>query len=200
MNETEALQDLALIRKMINKSKRGTADSGYFLIFIGILCMITTLVIGLQESYPLNHLVLPAMIVTLIGGAGIGILTTNTKGLKEKVSSYHKRICYSIWCACAVPVLLITFVFPYTGIIQSSLITVLSSLSMGIDVFALGILFETQFVLLSSLVWWIGALLMAFLDPHFLMYIMMTVIFLGWVLPGLILNQSYKKQRTNRDR
>ena len=199
MNKIQAQQELTLIRGMINKTKQDTADSGYFLIFIGIFCMITTLLIGFLESYQLNHLVLPAMIVTLIGGALIGYLTTNQKEQKEKVSSYHKKICYSIWFACAVPVILITFVFPYAGIIKFSLIPVFTSLIMGIAVFASGILFESRYVLLSSLIWWAGALIMAFLDPYLLVYAMMIVIFLGWVLPGLILNHAFKKQRLNYD-
>ncbi len=196
MNQIEAQQEITLIKQMIEKTKKDTADSGYFLIFIGIFTIITTFAIGMLEFYNLNHLVFPMMIVMLIGGAIIGYLTTNKTGKNEHVSSYHKMVCYSIWFACAVPAILITFLFPLFDLYPFALVPVFVSLIMGIAVFATGIIFESHFVYLSSIIWWAGAIIMAFSSGYYLMYILIAIIFFGWVLPGFILNRQYKKRRS----
>ena len=51
----------------------------------------------------------------------------------------------------------------------------------------------------SSFVWWVGAVAMAVLGDVSQMYIMMVVVFLGWVLPGIFLNRQYRKRSTENE-
>ncbi|MCJ7812272.1 hypothetical protein MUP95_02995 [bacterium] len=194
MNDQEVQKEIVIIKKMIEKTRRETAESGHFFMAIGIYSIICISAMGTLNFFNLYDLSQAVMIVMLAGDGLIGYITVFRKEKKEKVKSYLKTICYSIWAACAIPTIIIAFLFPYLGVISRSLVGVLSSLIMGIAVFSTGIIFESRIIIWSSLAWWAGALVMAFLKVIPQPFIMVIMIFIGWIMPGIILNKKYRSR------
>ncbi len=194
MDHQEMQQEITIIKKMIEKTRRETAESGHFFIAIGIFSILCISIIRVLKFYNLYDLVLPTMIIMLIGNGLIGYVTIFRKEKKEKVRSYLKTICYSIWAACAIPMIIITFIFPYFGVLAGSQAGILSSLIMGIAVFSAGVIFESWFIIWSSFAWWAGALVMAFIKVIPQPFIMVIMIFIGWMMPGIILNKKYRSR------
>jgi hypothetical protein len=116
---------------------------------------------------------------------------------QERAQSYPKVMCYSVWFACGVPAVIITFLFPILKVYPWNLTPVLTSLIVGIGVFSSGVIFESRPIIWCSIAWWAGAFAMAFVRGTPRMFIMMGVILLGWVLPGLILNREYRNRSLN---
>ncbi|MBN2029299.1 hypothetical protein JW824_03545 [bacterium] len=200
MKHQEVEQEIAIIKKMIEKTRKETAESGHFFIAIGIFSICCIFLIGVANFYHLIHLELPLLLIMMIGNGLIGYITVFRREKKKKVHSYLKTICYSIWAACAVPAI-ITFFLPYFGVIPGNLVGVFSTLIMGIAVFSTGVIFESKFIVWSSFVWWGGAMVMAFMKVIPQSFVMVAVIFVGWVMPGIILNRRYRNgSRTNESR
>ena len=194
MDQTQAQKNLQIIKDMIEKTKKETAESGYFFIFIGIFAMIMTYIISLLSRFHLPHLIIPAMIFMLVGSGIIGYLTINRKEKRDEIKSYPKTISYSVWFACSVSIILTTFVFPFINLYPFDLVPVFASLFIGVAVFSTGVIFEFRAIILCSISWWAGAVLMAYVNASWEVYIMLAVIFLGWILPGLILNKKYRSR------
>lgn len=196
MNHEQIQQDLSIIKDMIEKTKKETADSGYFFIGLGLLSIFSVIIISFLEykrMEHLEHLVVPMFLFMFFASGAIGYFTINRPEKKERVKSYPKTICYSIWFACSVPVVITGFLLPMLKIIPYSLVPVLTTLILGIGVFVTGVIFESRYIYWSSAFWWCGALAMAFVHSYWRALIMVAILMFGWVLPGIILNRQYKK-------
>jgi hypothetical protein len=198
MNTEQIQHEISIIKEMISKSRSEAAESGHFFVGIGLLGVIATPLIGLLESIHLDRLILPLFVLMTFISAAIGFLTVGRQAKKEKVKSYAKTLCYQILFACSIPALLIVFVFPLLRVYPWNLVPVLTSLIMGIMVYSAGTIYEIRSIRWCGVFWWAGAVLMALFAGHqwIRISIMNLSLFVGFVLPGLILNRKYKKGKS----
>lgn len=194
MNHNQIQQEISIIKKMIEKTRREAAESGHFFIAVGIFSAVATFVIGMMEFFNLNHLVLPTLIIAVVACGVIGYVTVTKREKKEKIKSYPKTIFYNVMLACGIPALMIMFVFPLLKVYPWNLVPTLTSLIMGIVVFSAGVIFELRYIQWCSFAWWVGALIMALTINKFRFLIMIVIIIFGWILPGFILNRQYKNR------
>jgi len=192
MNNEQIQQELTIIKTMINKTRRETAESGHFFISIGISSICAVFIINFLEKSELHYLIIPFLAILVIINGIIGLLTIGNKAKKQRVESYSKTICYSIWIACVVPTVMVLFLFPLLKLYSWELTSVFISMIIGIAIFTTGVIFESRFITLSSFAWWLGAVAMAFIENIPRMWIMITIIFIGWVVPGIFLNKKYR--------
>jgi len=194
MTQEQIQQDISIIKKMIEKTRREVADSGQAFIFIGLASIIYVVVIMLLERYHYSHLVLPAMIIMTVMMGILGYVLIGRSDKNEKVKSYPKTVAYTVLFACSVPILLITFLFPLTGVYSFSLVPVLAALFFGVMLFSIGAIYEMPFLFVSSIAVWVGACIMAYIKGPMRGGIMIVIIILGFILPGIILNKKYKQR------
>jgi len=196
MNHDQIQQEISIIKNMIEKTKRETAESGHLFIFMGIASAVFVLVISLLELYKLFDLILPAMITLTIINGIIGFFVVAKADKREKVKAYPKTIVLTLWIVCSMTILMLTFLFPFLKVYPLRALPVLVSLILGIAVFVSGVIYEMRAIQWLSLVWWIGACLMALSQSEFRFLIMIASIVIGWIIPGIILNKQYKNRST----
>ena len=194
MDTNQIQQDISIIKEMIEKTRKTTAESGHLLLYIGILSALATIVIGILEIYELNQFVMPVVIIITVVNAFIGYVIAAKEGKNEKVKTYPKTIFWHIWMACGLAAVLIVFLFPFLDLYPFHAVPVLTSLVMGIALFITGTIFELKYIQWSSLAWWLGACLMAISEGPYKFVIMVTIILIGWIVPGFLLNKQYKKR------
>lgn len=199
MNHNQIQQEISIIKSMIEKTRKETAESGHLFIFMGIASAIFVLVISMLELYRLNHWILPAMITLTIINGIIGYLVVTKASKQERVKTYPKTIVLSLWVICGMTLLMMTFLFPFLKVYPFSSLGTLVSLILGIAVFMTGIIYEMRFILWFSLAWWIGACLMALIEGKFRFLIMIVTIIIGWIIPGIILNKKFKNGSKNNE-
>jgi len=192
MDHNQIQKEISIIKSMIEKTRKETAESGHLFIFMGIASAFFVLVISLLEIYQFYHLVIPAMIILTVLNGVVGYLVVSKPAREEKVKSYPKTIVLSLWVVCGVTLLMITFLFPFLKVYTFNALGTLASLILGIAVFMTGIIYEMKFILWYSSAWWIGAILMAISDSPYRFLIMIAVIIIGWIVPGFIMNKKYK--------
>jgi hypothetical protein len=195
MTDERVQEQLSIIRSMVEKSRRETAESGAFFIWLGVIGIVTVFAIRALELSGLSHLTIPFLVVVLVANGVVGYFTVSRRQKRAGARSYVATICYTVWFACAVPILIVTFLLPALGAYPWSLVPVLAALFMGIGVFATGSIFEVPAITWSSLAWWGGAVAMAAIEGPARAIVMAAAILLGMVLPGAILNRRYRGQR-----
>lgn len=196
MNHNQVQQEISIIKEMIEKTRRETAESGHFFIIVGILSIISTIVIGFLEINRLNHFVLPTLIIFVVIMVIAGFIIGYKDEKKEKVKTYAKTIFGNLWLACGIPGLMVLFLFPLLKVYPWQLVPVLASLIMGIGLFTTGAIYDLRFIQWCSVAWWVGAFMMAILEGHRFpkLSIMITCLIIGFILPGYILNKKYKNR------
>jgi len=200
MNSLQLQHEISIIRDMIAKTRRETAESGHLFITLGIVWVAVTLAIGLLEMNAVNYLIWPVLLIALVLTLVIALMIGLREGKRERVQSYPRQIFGALWIAVAIPAIFVSFVFPMTGVYEPDLVPVFVSPILGIGFFLTGIIYESKGIVYCSLSWWIGTVLMAYLGGYARLYIMIAVLIIGYIGPGLILNIQYKqKTRTNED-
>jgi len=192
MNHDQIQQEISIIKSMIEKTRRETAESGHFLILIGIVSVIGTFAIGMFKIFNLNYMDLPVMILMLVINGLIGYFVVAREEQKEKVKTYTKSMLYQVWFGCGIAAIMILFLFPLTKVYSFQLVPVLVSMIMGIMIFSAGVIYELRYIQWCSIVWWGGACLMAYIESQYKFLIMIGIIILGFILPGVIFNRQYK--------
>ncbi len=191
MEHEQVQQDISIIKEMVEKTRRETAESGNFFIFIGILSILI-----LPLMYILgNRWEFPIIVGVAVVGAIIGYLTVGRPGKEEKVQTYAKEIFGHLWMACGFICILLIFVFPFLNLYPATATPVLVYLVLGIGLFTTGAIYNLKFIKFCSLAWWVGALLLSFAElasMHMLIAGLTTAI--GFVLPGIIFNRKYKNR------
>ena len=196
MNTNQMQQEILTIKEMIEKTRNTTAESGNLFIYIGINSALTTFIIGILEIYNLNQFVMPIVIILTVVNAFIGYIIAAKEDKNKKVKTYLKTIFWHILMACGFAAVLIVFLFPFLELYPFHAVPVLISLVMGIALFITGTIFESKYIQWSSSVWWIGACILALIEGPYRFLIMVAIIFIGWIIPGYILNKQYKKRST----
>lgn len=194
MDTKQIQQEISIIKEMIEKTRKTTAESGLILIYMGIFSAMVTIVIGIMEINELNQYVLPVVIIMTVVNALIGYFVATKKGENEKVKTYSKTIFGHIWIACGLAAVLIAFLFPFLNLYPFHAVPVLTSLVIGIALFITGTIFELKFIQWSSLAWWAGACIMAIVISPYKFVIMVAIILIGWIVPGFLLNKQYKRR------
>ena len=192
MDAQQLQQDISIIKEMIDKTRKKTADSGHMLVYMGIISALFTIVIGLLEIYELGQYVMPLIIAMAVINAFIGYRIASQKNGNGDVKTYSKTLFWHIWMACGFAAVLIVFLFPFLNVYPFYAAPVLTFLVIGIAVFITGSIFELKFVQWSGLAWWIGALLLALTEGPISIIVMLAIIIFGWIVPGILLNKLYK--------
>lgn len=192
MDINQLQQDISIIKEMIEKTRRQTANSGHLFIFIGVFSALATVGIGLLEIFSLQDFFIPLLILMAVVNGITGYFIISNEEKKEKVKDYTRIFFWNVWMVCGLSALLIVFVFPFLNVYSFGAVPIITSVLMGIALFLTGVLFEMNVIKLSSLIWWVGAILLALYEGPYGFLIIVVVIVVGWLMPGLYLNRQYK--------
>jgi hypothetical protein len=201
MTQIQLEQDLSIIKNMIEKTRRETAESGYLFIIPGILCILTVLIMSRLEAFALSHLARP-IFLGLLGliaatSAWIGI----REGRKTRVQTYAKTIFAHLWIAVGVVCLIVGVLLPLLNVFPWSSQPVISFFVLGIGIYLTGVIYEIPGIKWCGVVWWLGAFILAFVTGPKRIALIIAIIVLGYILPGILLaRQSKHRSQTDESR
>jgi hypothetical protein len=195
MNEHEIREEIQIIRSMIEKTKKATAESAAIFIVWGVLISL-----ALVGNFILGHLKLYEWEWLNWGGITvIGWIASAVYGIRRQrtgsVRTYVQNAGRHLYFACGAGFLLVGLVFPIIGVYSYEAITVLISAVTGILFFVMSGIFEWPFLMAIGLGWWAGAVAMSFFraEARTLIY---TILFIaGYLLPVVILHNKFKRER-----
>jgi len=201
MTQIQLEQDLSIIKNMIEKTRRETAESGYLFIIPGILCILTVISMSLLNDFGLSHLARP-IFLSLIGFIVLSSLLIGThEGRKVRVQTYAKTIFAQVWIAVGVVCLLTGFLLPLLNVFPWSLQPIVPFFVLGIGIYLTGVIYEIRAIQWCGLVWWIGSFILPFVTGPMRVFLIVSIFTLGYILPGIILGrQSKNRSQTHESR
>lgn len=193
MQPAEVQNEIAIIKAMIAKTRRETAESGLIYITLGILWVLVTVAVGVFELTALYQAIWPTTIAGAVLTVMVAVLIAYRESHKERVKSYSRVLFAQLWIACAIPAILVAFLFPLTGIYSPHLIPPLVTAVLGIAFYMTGVIYESRLIQICAFSWWIGAVVMAYTTGPVKFAMMTLIMLVGYILPGIILHREYVK-------
>ena len=191
MKSEQAVEEIQLIKEMIEKTKKSTAAHGGYFITWGVLIIAALLVNYALVYLHKFNLIWLDWIVFMGAGTIYSIIYPTRKGRRNNVRTYAESTLAHLWTACGVAFILLGFVFPLSGVYSYELIAVLVSVIAGISMFASGGIYEWSILKWSGVAWWTGAVIMAFLPNSYCGFVLILLVIVGYIYPGIQLNRQY---------
>jgi hypothetical protein len=191
MEQIDAKQELAFIKKVMADSRNDTVDNGLHFITWGILVALGQF--GTYGIIVLNlnkycSLWLWTGIVVL--GWPVSWAMAHNHRKKERVKTFAGRLLGNIWLAFGITAVLVGFAGGFTG--RGNPNPVVAAV-MGMAYYLSGLVLGQRFVKYLGFVWWSGAVLMFVWSGlhQFLVFGSMMILF--QVIPGVVLYRQWKR-------
>ncbi len=198
MDEQQVREEIRLIRAMLERTRRTTADSGALFIFWGIW-----LVLGLSGHYALFLLQRYEWIWAnwaFFGLAGwiVSAAYSIRRGRTSGTRTYAQSATAFVSVGCSIAFLLAAFVFPLLKIYPYDAIPVIIALISGIMLFAMGGIYQWPLLWAAGVLWWAGAVAMSFVRGDWRGIVLIPLIILGYLVPGLIFRARFRRNGGDR--
>ncbi len=195
MNDLQAKDEIRLIQGMIERTKRITAGSWMFFLVWGIV-----VILAIGGMYALVSIEEFSWIwLNWVVFVGIGVVFSIVYGKKleklEGTRTYANIATDHVCFACGIAFILVSFIFPLLKLYSWGLIPVLISMVAGILVFTLGGIFEWNLLKWCGVIWWLGAVGLIFIHENYRALLVIPLLFIGYIMPALVLRSMYQKQR-----
>jgi len=199
MTDEQAKQDLHLIREMMEKSRRATAESGWLFIFWGIVIMAASAGSYLLHVLEKYEWIWANWIVFMGGGLAYSLFYSLKKQRNAGARTYAQSAALHFVMACGVGFMMVGLVFPFFKLYSPEVVPVLIALIAGMLVFGIAGVYESGILRWFGLLWWLGAAAMVPVqgDDRMLAFIPLMVV--GYIVPGFIFRAKYRKAGVGRD-
>jgi len=137
MTQNQLQQEITIIKEMIEKTRRDTAESGLLFIIPGILCVVMVLLMANLHWFNAEYMIKPVMFTSMALIALTSAYIGYREGKKTKVETYVKKIFGTVWMAIGACCLILVLFFPLTGIYTWDLVGPIAFVVLGIGFFVL---------------------------------------------------------------
>lgn len=190
----ELKQEIALIRQIMEETKRVTRDNGKYYIFWGVVVTIGLLLsyLAIKLSWGLN---IGLIWVICIGFGWMGSLAIGYRDrLKQKSETFSGKVLAMTWLGCGITLTILGFVGTSTGGIKLGALSAVMATVLGIGYFISSVLYPHRWFIYFAIGWWLGGII-AFIWQGVESILILSIMMLMFqVVPGFILYFRYKKE------
>ncbi len=194
MDDRTAIDELIFIRKVIEDSKRTVVENGIGYIFWGILVFLgmMSVYVGIMFQQPINSV---WVWVVLIGfGWGYTIIANMRMHNKQQKKTFAGKILISVWIGAGIAMTILGFVATASGMIHGYAVSPLIALVLGTAYFISGMIYDSQWVKMLSVGWWIGGIAMFYIHNIHQVLMMAIMMLVLQIIPGFIFYFNSKNE------
>jgi len=194
MDERQAREEIQLIRRMIDQTKRSTAESGTLFVVWGVL-----LTLALVGNYVLASLRLYDWEwLNWVAAAVIGWIYSIVYGIrrrkKEAVRTYVQTAARHLYFGCGTAFLLVGLLFPALRVYSYESIVILVATVSGVLFFVMSGLFDWPLLRGLGLFWWLGAVVLSLVP-----FPARTLVYAGLFIPGFLVPSFLLQARSKKN-
>jgi hypothetical protein len=198
MDEQQARDEIRLIKEMVEKTRKATAESGTLFIFWGFLIIVAIIITYVMAYFHKFQWIWANWIAVAIIGWGYSAHYGIRRERTRKTKTYAQSAVQHLSIACGAAYLMAAFVFPLLKLYSYNAISILVAFISGILIFVMGGIYEWNLLKWCGLLWWLGAVGMTFVPGDYRTLCLIPLIILGYLVPGLILRSRYKKEQSSK--
>jgi hypothetical protein len=200
MDQQSAIEEIALIKRVIDESRRFAFDNGKYYLLWGALI---TLAIFAEYALILTNNAGISELWLWIATIGIGWLISTIFGMRERSRPgswpIGAKLIAVVWMSTGVAMTIIGFVGPMSGGLHSWAICPALAAVMGGSYTISSLVYRLRWVTFVGIAWWLGSLVMFFVKGINTLPIFGFMMILFQFIPGLIFYRSWKRNLTTSD-
>jgi hypothetical protein len=194
MHENQLFDDVEFVKQMIANNRRALVDNGIKYLATGVY-----IVVGVAATFLLDFLGksgwMPYVWLALMTLLMLFIVVAQKRLDKGRVkNTFATQTFTAVWTACAVPILITSFLFFVTNAIPLNGLMASVSACMGIAYYLTGVINDLRFMKFLAAGWWAGVALSLlwsrFGEEYQLGLFFSVLILLLEIVPGIVI---YKK-------
>ncbi|MFB0516559.1 MAG: hypothetical protein ACETWG_08140 [Candidatus Neomarinimicrobiota bacterium] len=194
-DKINAGDEIRIINAMLAYTRRRTAESGDFFIAWGVILLAALGVMWLLVLLEKYSYIWLDWILAMVVGAGYSYWKIKRLARRTRVKTYADMAIGGTWSALGIAFILVNFLGRPAGLYMDGWLSpyFMNLILAGCGVFISGFLLKTNLLVWAGVVWWIGAVILAFwgsvINPIGL-YMLLLVI--AYLVPGFYLKHSWK--------
>ncbi|HEX2211545.1 MAG TPA: hypothetical protein VHG93_27915 [Longimicrobium sp.] len=182
---TQAREDLAAIRRLMEDGQRVVHTAGPHFVAWGVLTSAALAATYVLSARGDTRTITWAWAVAVALGWLASLALIVTEGRRERVRSATSRMLGGTWTGTGVTMMLLGFAAPAGGGVHVAAITGVLAAVMGCGFFVTGLLVGSRWMQGAALLWWAGALLMLLWPGRHGLVVTAALVLLLQTLPGL---------------
>ncbi|MGO9482692.1 MAG: hypothetical protein ACLP05_13060 [Candidatus Kryptoniota bacterium] len=194
MDQQSAIEEIALIRRIIEESREFTFNIGKNIIVWGILISVAIFASfgAIVAGYPGMNL---WIWVVMIGAGWVFSIITGIckRSIPENIGV---RIISTVWTSCGIAMTILGFAGITSGAIEDWAIAPVIATLMGTGFAGTAFVQKSRWVKYVAVAWWLGALLMFFVKSYEALPIFGVMMILFMVVPGIVFHTQWKNNQT----
>ena len=193
MERQDAIEEIALIRRVIEESRRFTFDNGKHYLLWGVL---VTIAIFLQYWAILTHADSLSPWIWLFS-IGLGWVGSIVFGMREKSKPgawpVGAKLVAAVWISAGVSMTILGFVGPASGALRYWAVCPTIATVMGGAYVVSSLIYKLKWVTMVGIAWWIGGLLMFMVRGVETLPIFGVMMILFQIVPAVVFNRTWKR-------
>ena len=189
LSPTESLQ---LIQRMIDVAKNKVTETGFHLMLWGFLVVLASLTqyylirSGFENSSNLVWAIMPVI------GIPVALIYEYKRGKKHQTTTKFDKLYGFLWLGFGITLVITIFISISNHVNPIAFILAL----VGLTTFVSAAIYKFMPLLIGSIVFWMAGIFCAFVAVPEQLLIYAGAIFIGYVIPGLLLWKK-SKMKTN---
>ncbi len=192
MDEQKARDDIKLIKDMLDRTRRSTADSGGLFIFWGIWIILAVVGNYALVFTRLYHWIWANWTFFAVTGWAVTIVSQIRLGRRERIRTFAQESVAYLSFACGIAFALAAFALPAAGVYSYDVIPIVISLISGVFLFVLGGLLRARLLLAAGVAWWLGSVGLAFVPVNWRGLGTVPLLVIGFLIPGLAFRAKFR--------
>jgi hypothetical protein len=198
MNEPDVREELRIIRDMVEKTRRSTAETGGLYVFWGALIIAAMAGTMILEHFELYRWIWFAWTAATVIGWGFSLFYGLKRSRSKTPKTYAEMATRHLGIACGAGFLFACFALPLLKIYPLDVIPVVFSLIAGIFFFVFGGIQEWPLFLWIGAAWWAGSIGLAVVPPGIRNPAFLGLFVAGYFVPSLVVWLKYRREQRPR--
>jgi hypothetical protein len=194
MDQQSAIEEIALIKRVIDESRRFTFDNGKYYLLWGILVTISIFIdYSMLFTISTGLSVWWLWIITMGIGWVISIIFAIREPSKPVSWPIGAKLVAFVWASCGIASTILGFIGPLSGALQFWAICPAIAAIMGAAYTISSLIYRLKWVTLVGIGWWIGSVCMFSVGGINTLPIFGTMMILFHIIPGFVFYRSSRK-------
>lgn len=186
-------QSLRLIERMIGQAKRNFSRVSFYFLLWGVLLMLAMLATYLLRDHDPAWSKGAPWAVAGFGGGIVSAVYGARQGKREPTNNPMDDVVGWMWISFIITLVITLVVSTFAQRDPAAMVTLLT----GIPTFMTGRIMRFQPLVIGGVIFWVAGTLMHFTnDPLALTLTYCSAMFLGYILPGILLKRQENGLRT----
>ena len=195
MTNIKLEEEIEIIQRMIQSTRKKAMDSGNIFILWGVLILTATglvqMLIWLNLSTFINYVLWIIPVVGII----LTLYLKKKREVKTEIKSFVDKIVSATWFACGLGIAvlsIISFISPNTSSFEIVYVSIVI-LIIGIGIIISGVAYQWKLLSALGILWCASAIIVQLVPPSYLIILICLIFGIGMVIPGIISNYQLKK-------